>query len=343
MEVTRNTQQGSDTTPLTVPELLIAILEYLPPKDWCSAARVCKFWAELAAPILWGSRPVPFTALLTLLFSKPGYDWNWFKKYGVFLDYQNQVTAFQWERFCLLSAHVRTLKDSFHLGEDHIMDRLARLRTLYGGHILPNLHAIILYMDFPPVYSFVTVLLSHKLKTLAFIDDPHSRDLASGSSYDNLLGLLSKQCPDLQELHFNGHCWTLTFSSFDSFTQLASLKLIGEISPGALLSIIRCASLRRLSLCHVRVREPAHSVVNTDSISRLLTSNHTLPSLEDFEIESSAYTEGDIGLGVGAVLEKLWCPNLMHVTIIDPENFRDQVLRWIPQLSMGSPKLTKVT
>ncbi|KAG8925448.1 hypothetical protein FRC02_009645, partial [Tulasnella sp. 418] len=279
----------------------------------------------------------------------PELDWESFKHGGPLIQDLIQVTASQWERFISFSAQVRTLEDSFYLGYYSLMDSLAPLHCRYGGHLLPNVQRITISEYFmPQQYPFIADILSHRLRSFNIIHTFKTRDHHEGREYDAILGILEKQSPNLQELKLRGHDRILTFSSFDSFTHLTSLELNGDITPGALLSIIHCTVLRRLSLVALRVYEPADSAATDENISRLLTSDLTLNSLEDLEIGAigsirSFGNDDDVGVDVGDILERLLCPNVKHVTIVNPHGFMEQLLRWIRKLSKGYPKLTKVT
>lgn len=52
---------------LTIPELLIRILEYLSHKDVLSASLVCKSWTNLANDVNWRFHPVKLSKVVEVL------------------------------------------------------------------------------------------------------------------------------------------------------------------------------------------------------------------------------------------------------------------------------------
>ncbi|KAG8963505.1 hypothetical protein FRC03_002915 [Tulasnella sp. 419] len=330
------------------PELMLTIFELLTTQDMSSAARVCKYWSEIAIPMLWRVHTIQFSDLVNVLqirsaSSRSSKRDHHNRRDLLYYMPERPISASEWNRFVWLSKHIKTLTTDQDWQDAMLLRVLHNSRSSFGGDILPNLRAVTTCQIWvnhaatspePFFHSSLRTLNVQLFSTLIPMSAPDC---------DLLLEKLQQKSPYLQNLtlsYFDKGA--IAFSFFDQF-HLKTLKLDGPIHLEALESILRCNTLRTLSLTNMVLKDLLIRPGGQDDGS----SNHP-QHIHPPRIVISGLEELELGLkdiqqraSTGAIIwDRIACPNLKQMWIVDK---RMMDFGWVQKLQKSSPLVGEIS
>ncbi|KAG8942445.1 hypothetical protein FRC03_003190 [Tulasnella sp. 419] len=325
---------------LLIPELLLHIFEFLSRRDIQAASLVCRTWHPWAISTFWRVGSFTWTQLLAILRLKYCclyQDPRCIEATIYGFKIPKGVALAEWKRFLFAFSHIKHLDIVYFNGIDETTSALLSLRKRFGGELIPNFQRISIgpHVDINQG-AFSQLLFSNNLTSVDMVESCRHYPCQQTNQVDQwrrtsaMLTHFTLDTPHLRHMNISA-TFTPDFS-LDSFQNLTSLRIEGEISAKTLASAFKCTDLQLLSLISCVILD--HSA-NFWWDHPVIVHN----ALQELEVLFECDSVGGIN---NVFIWRIQLPALSRLSIVHWVEY-DNMIALLEHTLSTSPKLTEVS